>query len=336
MQLEMFDFFEMTPVLVCIAGKDGFLKRVNPAVTEKLGYTATELYAHPVSHFIYHEDKIQTSQQRAELLTGKALLNFQNRYVAKDGSIIWLEWNSIYFPEKEVVFAIAKDITERKLAEIEIQEKYVKYKSVATHFKSRIEDNRKYIAIELHEELAQLAAIIKMDLEVIAMNESGLTEFSQSRLEHATKLADLLINAIKRISFSISPNMLRDLGLKETLKWHCNEFTKLNNIPCQFAGNCDEQYLTPEVKFDFFRICQEAFMNIMFHAQATQVVVTLEDKGNEICLSVSDDGKGFNVQQKKDKPGITIMQERARSINGSLQIDSAVGRGTVITVCVNK
>ncbi len=117
-EFEMFDFFEMTPVLVCIAGKDGFLKKVNPAVIDKLGYSADELYAYPFSHFIYDEDKALTNQQRAGLLTGKALINFQNRYVAKDGNIIWLEWNSIYFPEKEVVFALAKDITESKLAEI--------------------------------------------------------------------------------------------------------------------------------------------------------------------------------------------------------------------------
>ncbi len=212
----------------------------------------------------------------------------------------------------------------------------MKYKSVARHFKSRIEDNRKYVAIELHEELAQLAAIIKMDMEVVAMSEPELNAFSKSRLEHATAISDLLIRSIRRISFCISPNMLRELGLKETLKWHCDEFANLNGIPCLFESNCDEKYLTTEMKIDFFSICQEAFMNIMFHAKAANVKVRLEDHGNRICLFVSDDGIGFDVQQKKDKPGITIMQERARSINGSLKIESVIGKGTMITICIDK
>src|SRR4051794_20289584 len=126
-ELEMFTFFEKTPVLVCIAGKDGFFRHINPAVVDKLRYSRDELLARPISSFIHPEDQALTAQERATLLEGKALINFQNRYVSKDGAVVWLEWNSIYLPEKEVVFAIARDITEKKQMDMEIEAKYKKF-----------------------------------------------------------------------------------------------------------------------------------------------------------------------------------------------------------------
>ena len=73
-EFDLFAFFEMTPDLVCIAGKDGFFKKVNPAVIDKLGYTEEELFARPIASFIYTEDKDLTDESRTRLLSGKALL----------------------------------------------------------------------------------------------------------------------------------------------------------------------------------------------------------------------------------------------------------------------
>src|ERR1700752_1680268 len=92
LESEMFSFFELTPDLVCIAGKDGFFRRVNPAVIDKLGYTEAELFTAPVSAFIHPEDREKTRRRRLKLLQGKALLNFENRYLTKKGKIVWLAW----------------------------------------------------------------------------------------------------------------------------------------------------------------------------------------------------------------------------------------------------
>ena len=110
--LELLPFFELTPDLVCIAGKDGYFRRVNQSVITKLEYTEQELFARPIFDFIYPEDKALALEQRKKLIDGKPLVNYQNRYVSKSGKIIWLNWTSVYFPEREVVFAIAKDVTE--------------------------------------------------------------------------------------------------------------------------------------------------------------------------------------------------------------------------------
>jgi len=164
---DVFSFLERTPDLVCIADREGFFKKINQSVIDTLEFTREELLARPISSLIHPEDKKLTSRKRNKLFEGEALVNFENRYVAKSGKVVWLHWTSIYLPDMEVVLAIAKNITVKKQAELEIEEKYKKFKSLASHFKASLEKDRKYLAIELHEELAQLASVVKMDLDWI-------------------------------------------------------------------------------------------------------------------------------------------------------------------------
>lgn len=84
---------------------------------------------------MHPEDREPTAYHRTKLLEGTALINFENRYVSKNGKVIWLHWTSTYIPDKEVVFAIAKDVTQKKI-EKEIEENYKKFKRLATHLLS--------------------------------------------------------------------------------------------------------------------------------------------------------------------------------------------------------
>ncbi len=335
-EFEFSSFFELTPDLVCIAGKDGFFKKINQAVIDKLGFTKEELFAQPVASFIYPEDRDFTQKNRVGLLSGNTLRNFVNRYVTKKGEIIWLEWTSIYSPDKEIVFAIAKDVTERKVIEKEAEEKYVKLKNIAANFKKRVEKDKKYIAYELHEELAQLVVAIKMDVEWIAVNMPHLPEALNLRIENAVAVSKMLIKAIQRISFSISPALIDELGLNATLEWLCNEFSLLNGVSCSFTSEYDEENLTPETRIDFFRVCQESLINVASHAKAENVIINIKAVEDKIQLTIFDDGKGFDVNQQKETPGLINMQERAASINGQFTIESKIGAGTKIYFTVEK
>src|SRR5690349_1602162 len=110
----LMDLFEKTLDLVCIVDKPGWFIDINQAVVRTLGYSREELFSQPVSYFIHPDDSERTARRRFELLKETPLVNFQNRYVTKSGATVWLEWTSVYVPEKEIVFAIAKDITVRK------------------------------------------------------------------------------------------------------------------------------------------------------------------------------------------------------------------------------
>ncbi len=335
-EFEMLALFEMTPDLVCIAGEDGYFRKINPAVINKLGYTREELFSRPISSFIHPDDREYTARERSQLLKGKTLLNFQNRYIAKNGTVIWLEWTSVCLPDKGIVFAIAKDITATKHKEKETEEKYHTYKSMATHFKSRAEEDRKYLAHELHEEVAQLAATIKLQIACINHQQAAWPETVKAKIDETLSLSDRLVRTIRRISFSVRPNMLDDLGFNATLEWECKEFEVLTGIPCRFISNCSEDELTGGIKIDFYRICQEALSNTMEHAEAKAVNVMLHCNCDTIMLSIADDGKGFDVDSHTSSPGLLNIEQLAVSINGRLSIESRTGKGTRVTVAIKK
>ncbi len=332
--LDMFSFFEMTPDLVCIAERNGFFRKVNRAVIDKLEYSVEELLARPISSFIFPEDAMITHHTRELMLQGSALMNFENRYVTKSGKIVWLHWTSLYVPDKEVVFAIAKDITHKKVVEEEMNEKYTRFKGLAYQFKNSIEKDRKYFAVELHEEIAQLASVIKMDLDSVTNKVDD--ELINVRINHASTVCELMVQTIRKMSFELSPHMLDDLGLNETLKWLCKDFSVLNQIPCEFNSDHSEQFLTGEEQIDFFRICQEALKNIMNHASASGVKISVKSVNQSIVLSIIDDGVGFDTSKQTKGTGLAGMQGRVASINGHLSIESTIGKGTTISVTIQK
>lgn len=330
------DFFELTPDLVWVAGNDGFLRNVNHAVIEKLGYTAEELYASPVTTFMYPEDVEKTVLKRAQLFKGEVLHNYVNRYVTKSGNIIWLEWTSVYIADKEIILAIAKDITARKKIEQEVEEQYNKFKGLTTHFKSRIEKDRKYFAYELHEELAQLVSVINMDVSWLKINVADLPENVTSRIEHASEVSRLLIKTIQRLAFSLSPQMMDDFGLNATLEWLCREFTVLNGISCGFTSDYEEQHISDEMKTDIFRICQEALTNVLNYSQAGNITIHLRDTGNRIELCIMDSENGFNTELEKQVTGFISIQKRATSINGTVTLHNKPGKGSGICIEIQK
>ncbi len=320
--------FDMTPDLVCIAGKDGYFKKINPAVVQKLGYTEQELFARPIFDFMHPDDRSVTLKEREKLLNGKTMLNFENRYLTKAGETVWLEWTSIYFPEKEVVFAVAKDVTARKRSEIDILEKYTSFKNLASYFKTSMEEDRKYLASEIHEELAQLTYAMRLDIDWMLMTLPQMPAEARQRIENVSGLSHLLITTMRKMAFELYPNMLDELGLEGSLQWLCKEFTAINGIPCVFKATHDEEKLPAEYKVDFFRICQEALSNVMYHAEATEVQVHLWNHLDSCSLLVADDGKGFEVQHYEQSAGMVSMRKRATFVNGQLKIDSKPGKGS--------
>lgn len=110
-------FFEITPDWLCIAGFDGYFKKINPAVSVTLGYSDEELFTFPINSFIHPDDREFTDRQRLRLTEGHFLLNFENRYLTKAGSIVWLSWTSVPIARDRLVFCIAKNVTYRKRIE---------------------------------------------------------------------------------------------------------------------------------------------------------------------------------------------------------------------------
>lgn len=117
MELEHFEkFFYLASDPMCIAGTDGFLKKVNPAFASVLGYTEAELLARPFTSFIYSDDLQSTADEIESLKAGNITFDYENRYIRADSGIVWFSWHAVYDAESQLLYAIARDVTERKVA----------------------------------------------------------------------------------------------------------------------------------------------------------------------------------------------------------------------------
>ena len=114
-------FFVLSLDLQCIAGFDGYFKQLNPGWEKALGWKTEELLAKPYIEFVHPEDRSPTSTEAQRLSFGKEVMTFENRYLCKDGSYKWLQWNAFPSVERQVIYATARDITERKEMEEEIK-----------------------------------------------------------------------------------------------------------------------------------------------------------------------------------------------------------------------
>ncbi|MGF1514658.1 MAG: PAS domain S-box protein [Elainellaceae cyanobacterium] len=123
-QAQLEKFFDVTLSLLCIAGLDGYFKRINSSFGQILGYTQAELLAEPFLNFVHPEDQASTQAEFERLALGELTIAFENRYRAKDGSYRWLNWNSVASPEDGLIYAAAHDVTDRKHAEQALVRQY--------------------------------------------------------------------------------------------------------------------------------------------------------------------------------------------------------------------
>ncbi|HEX7691896.1 MAG TPA: response regulator [Sediminibacterium sp.] len=234
------------------------------------------------------------------------------------------------FDPKELLARI-KNCVKLKMAEEGLRDKNRELKDLARHLQDVREEERKALAREVQEELGQLAAALKMDVDWLALNLSHAPEAQLKRMAHASSTAKIIIQTIRRIASGLRPSMLDELGLNASLEWLCKEFEGLHNIPCQFHAAADDENLNVEQKTAMFRITQEALRNIAMHADASVVKVSAVIEGDNILLTITDNGRGFAPSTAMGM-GVIGMRERALAINSQLVIRSAPGEGTTITL----
>jgi signal transduction histidine kinase len=202
------------------------------------------------------------------------------------------------------------------------------------------ESERRRIAIDLHDVLGQSLTMIKISLDeslqLLAGNEPEVVAESLRRL--IPKVKDALAE-VRRVAMDLRPSILDDLGIFATLSWFFREFgTVCRGMEVDRDFSIEEKNVPAQLKIAIFRIIQEATSNIVKHANASRIRVSLKQVGGALHLSIEDDGVGFDAAETVnycplDKGlGLLSMKERAELSGGHYELASAVGQGTRIRV----
>ena len=202
------------------------------------------------------------------------------------------------------------------------------------------ESERRRIATDLHDVLGQSLTMIKVSLDesllLLAGNEPEVVAESLRRLIPRVKDA---LEEVRRVAMDLRPSILDDLGILATLSWFFREFgTVCRGMEVDRDFSIEEKNVPVPLKITIFRIIQEATSNIVKHANASRIQVSLKQAGDALHLSIEDDGVGFDAAEKVNYCpldtglGLLSMKERAKLSGGHYELASAVGQGTRISV----
>ena len=188
----------------------------------------------------------------------------------------------------------------------------------------------------MHDELGQTLTALKIDLSWLTKR---LTQEQGSLLEKTGSMYELIdgaIQTVRRISTELRPGVLDDLGLADAIEWQAQELGKRTEIEFRFSARPERMVLDRDRSTAIFRICQEALTNVVRHADATRVSVSLKKQSDRVSLTIKDNGKGVEERQILDPGafGLLGMRERARFLGGSVHIEGTPGKGTVVAVTI--
>jgi signal transduction histidine kinase len=197
------------------------------------------------------------------------------------------------------------------------------------------EEEQKRIARELHDELGGNLTSLKYDLLWLEQRVSSQKE-AADRCRALRDLIDSTTKTVQRISSELRPKILDSLGLVEALRWQVGEFTKRTGIPVAFHPGEDIPSLPEVTTVGLYRIVQESLTNIARHAHATQVIIEIQNRSGSLHIQVRDNGKGFSMEllHHPDSLGLLSLQERARMIGGTVDVQSSPGSGTLIDLAL--
>jgi PAS domain S-box-containing protein len=246
------------------------------------------------------------------------------------------KWLSLatYCPREGHVIVVLDNITERKLAEKTLQQSYQEIRRLTEHLQKIREEERVHIAREIHDELGQQLTAIKMDVAWIDKNIPKENTEVKRKLKNIIALLDGSNQSVKRILSELRPRILDEESLLDAIEWLGRQFSEKTGIPVTFTTTEKDVKVSEKIATCIFRVCQEAFTNIIRYSQAKNISDSIMIAEDKIIFSIEDDGIGFDAiaAQNKKSFGILGMRERVFSVGGKFELVSSPGKGTKITV----
>lgn len=315
--------------------KGDYFSYVNPQFAIIFGYSQEEMLDNFLAgSIVYEEDKEMVRQNVYDRLEGKkAKSNYRFRGIKKDGSVIHVEVFGVKAVQggRPVTIGTLLDVTENKNAEEKIKSYNEQLRQLTARLQEVREEERVRVRTEIHEELGQLLAVLKIRVARLDVEKSKEPAIAELLLQ-----LDNCLSLVRKISVDLRPGILDDLGLIEAFEWQTREFEKTTNIKTGFITNVNSLELPPAHAISLFRIFQESLTNVALHSKATVVKCILSVRNNSLDLTISDDGVvldkvNFTPEQTL---GLMGMKERAMMMKGDYNIESTSEKGTEVKISI--
>jgi len=333
--------------LDCIVSIDseGKIIEFNPAAERTFRYTREEAIGKDVADLL-NPGALRDARRRGpehigsagnETVLGKRM---HLTAVRSDGSEFPVEFamTAVQLRSRTIFTAYLRDITKERWAEQELRRYADRLRSISRRLVEVQESERRAIANRLHDMVGQKLTALSINLNIVKSQSSrSLAANIDAKLDDSLALVEETVESIRDVMAELRPALLDDYGLAPVLRWYAEQFTKRTGIAIEVIEQGTPRRLPAAVEEALFRIVQEALANVAKYAGAKRVTVRLGASPQGICLAIGDDGCGFgptNSHQpsKHHGWGLMIMQERAAAVGAELQVESAIGHGTQITV----
>lgn len=309
---------------------------VNNTTLDTYGYSRNEMLSKKIldlRHPQFHE-KIRLFAEKARQKHDFVSVNLR-RHINKAGEEMYMNIAShrIQFKGREVILALGTNITEKVFLERELEkERQLKHQEITAAVISAQEQERRELGSELHDNINQILAGSRLYLGM-ATRELGV---NHPYLQETENLINTAITEIRKLSHSLIPPSLHEYELLGAIDNIIKITEQTSGIKLNlYAIDFDEKQVPDKLKLSIYRIIQEQLNNILKHANASKVKITLEQASERIILSIKDNGVGFDNTKKHDGVGLMNIKTRASLFNGEVEVIASPGKGCELKVAFN-
>jgi PAS domain S-box-containing protein len=305
---------------------------VNDAFARQMGRTKKGLVGHSLMDIDPNVETTRVFECYRTVMEQRIRQEIVTNVTLSEGATMWFELHCVPVPDG--IFVMSTDITERNRAELTLRQYNQQLQGLSQRLIEAQEAERRKIAIELHDEIGQVLTAVQLNLR-------GIVEFEEAkdvpaRLEETIGLTQQLLQQVRELSVDLRPWMLDQLGLVPSVRWYADKQAQRGKIKLDFTTENITGRFSPIIEITSYRLIQESMTNILRHAQATEVSISLVNTDGVLVTEICDNGIGFDAGKIKEKPigqrglGAIGMKERVTSIGGTLEITSQPGKGTSI------
>ena len=301
------------------------------------GYTEEEIYNQNADILFPPEDRDNANRLIKNARKGEKVIRMEMPGYVKSGETIYVAITIT--PFKDIygnvlgISMIVRDISDKKEAEIELKKSHEQLRLLTKHIETVRENERKLVAIELHDELGQALTALSLDLSWLKKKVSKDNVEAHAKLYTMHEYIDKTVELVSAITSQLRPTILDHFGLVPAIEWQAEEFKRRSGIDYTINNELPEIELNEQKQIVIFRVFQELFNNIIRHSKATEVNIDLSKEKNNLIMKVEDNGIGIE-QEDINSPesfGILGIKERINSINGTVEFTNKESGGTLVT-----